>query len=144
MTTPDPKPKPNRRDFLFSAIPAGILGCLGCPTVLGLSVGGDTSPQSFQERSSQNSGMTFEDVYNFAFRDGFIPLAKKMAEAMGEAEFTELLQEAGLERGREAGSAFAASLPDNEFSTFAGTMRNPPPLYGGALTFEMIEDLQGI
>jgi len=142
MTTPNPKPKPSRRDFLFSAVPAGVLGCLGCPSFAGIPLGGDGSPQSqaLQDRSNQNSGMTFEEVYNFSFRDGFIPLAKKMAEAMGKNEFMGVLQEAGFERGKESGVLFAASLPDNEFSTFAGTMRNPPPLYQGALTLEMIED----
>jgi hypothetical protein len=39
-----------------------------------------------------NSGKTYEDVYLFSFRDGFVPLVRKMAEAMGRDEFMGVLQ----------------------------------------------------
>lgn len=140
MATKRPKSDPDRREFLRSAVPAGVLGCLGCPMLSGASLAGRGSGQSLQERAQQNSDMTFEDVYNFAYRDGFIPLAKHMAEVMGEEAFMKVLGEAGMARGREAGAGLAAEMPDNDLSSFAANMRTPPPLYQGALTYEIVED----
>jgi hypothetical protein len=31
-------------------------------------------------------------------------------------------------------------MPDNGLSSFAANMRTPPPLYQGALTYEIVED----
>jgi hypothetical protein len=131
---------PNRREFLAAAVPMGILGCLGCPKLSALALSASDGGQSLQDRAKLDSGMTFEEVYHFAYRDGFIPLAKQMAVSMGQEPFMKVLGEAGLERGREAGAALAASSPNNDLATFAETMRAPPPLYEGALTFEIVED----
>jgi hypothetical protein len=134
------KTDPNRREFLSAAVPVGILGCIGCPKLSALTLSGPAWGQSLQDRAQLNSGMTFEEVYNFAYRDGFIPLAKKMADSMGREQFMEVLGEAGMESGREAGAALAASVPNNDLATFAENLRTPPPLYEGALTFEIVED----
>lgn len=134
------KTDPNRREFIAAAVPIGILGCLGCPKLSALTLSASDRGQSLQDRAKLDSGMTFEEVYNFAYRNGFIPLAKQMAVRMGQDQFMEVLREAGMESGREAGAALAASSPNNDLATFAENLRTPPPLYEGALTFEIVED----
>lgn len=134
------KVNPDRRDFLSAALPLGILGCLGCPKISEHLLAGSEVRQSLQEKAKQDSGMTLEEVYNFAYREGFIPLAKRLAAKMGEEQFMELLGEAAMEGGREAGAAYAAAAPNNDLSTFAQSMRTPAPFIDRALTFEIVED----
>jgi hypothetical protein len=55
------------------------------------------SNPSHKERGAQNSGMTNEQVYNFALKSPIIPILSKVAERIGREKFVEMLREASDE-----------------------------------------------
>jgi len=138
----------DRRNFLRTALPAGALCGLGCPKLSALLQEGTVPGQSLQEKAAQDSGMSYEEVFRFAYQGGFIPIAKKMMESMGRDVFLDLLASAASEAASEGVSesmrALAAADPDqsprNDLSTFADGMRNPDSSYRNALTYEIVED----
>jgi hypothetical protein len=148
LSKPVEKDVPNRRAFLRAVLPAGALCGLGCPKLSALLLEEAGRGQSVQEKAVQDSGMTYEEVFHFAYRGGFIPIAKKMMESMGREVFLDLLasaaSEAASEGVSEAMRELAAAEPDqtprNDLSTFADSMRNLDPFSQHVLSLEIVED----
>jgi hypothetical protein len=84
----------NRRQFLSKLIPAGMLTCMYCPKMFALSNTeiADTNDDQ-NELYKKRSEMSYEEIFNFAFRDFFIPLIKTLSEGYEKEEFLELLKE---------------------------------------------------
>lgn len=135
-----PEDGTDRRDFLKTALPAGVLCAVGCPRLSMALLEGKGTGQSLQEKAAQDSGMSYEEVYIFAYQNGFIPVAKKMMEKMGRDAYLELLSASSSEAVTDLAKATAARLANNDLAAFAGSMKNPDPLFEHALTYEVVED----
>jgi len=84
-----------RRQFLTKGIVAGSTICFGCSYFLTLAKGQDTQvKKSFRERITENSGMSYEQVFNFAFRDVVIPALIGVSENIGRDKLVEMFKEA--------------------------------------------------
>jgi hypothetical protein len=81
-----------RREFLIKAISSCTLCCLAGPKVLGLNNGQMPSLQDDQHKFLCDSGMSFQEVYEFAFRDWYIPAMKNLKEQVGHDQFLEMLK----------------------------------------------------
>ena len=84
----------NRRRFLSKLLPAGMISCLCCPKVLAASQKdhSDVNPNSddpYQERSE----MSYESIFNFAFRDHLIPILKELSTRYPKEEFLEMIKD---------------------------------------------------
>ncbi len=142
MTTHAPKSDPDRRRFLQTALPTGALCCLGCSPLSALTLP-EGAPQEAQQPGIQApSGMTFEDVFDFSYRQGFIPLAKQMAEEMGSDDLIDLLKKAASDAMAIQARNSSLQIPNNDLNTFAEQMRRPDPLYRNALVYEIVEDTE--
>lgn len=137
---PAPEDGTDRRDFLRTALPAGVLCAVGCPRLSKALLEGKGTGQSLQEKAAEDSGMSYEEVYIFAYRNGFIPVAKKMMEKMGRDAYLELLSASSSEAVADLAKATAEMLANNDLAAFAGSMKNPEPLFAHALTYEIVED----
>ena len=83
-----------RRQFLTKGIVAGSTFCFGCSYFLSLAKGQDTQiNKTFKERIAENSGMSYEQVFNFAFRDVVIPALIGVSEKIGRDKFVEMFKE---------------------------------------------------
>ena len=90
----------DRRDFLTSSLSAGL--CLGCGLALATnamaqeSAKKDTPPAASTSRPHQDisgrPGMSYEQVFNFAFRDHSIPYLLALADKVGREELVEMLR----------------------------------------------------
>jgi hypothetical protein len=93
----------DRRDFLARTLPVGL--CLGC----GLALAPDASAQEparqdtppatpadplRKEGGSARPGMSYEQVFNFTFRDHSIPYLLALADKIGRKELVEMLKTA--------------------------------------------------
>jgi hypothetical protein len=97
MNTP---PTIDRRDFLTRSLPAGL--CLGCwfalaPEVLAQEQAKKDKPPAAPTDqlggdTSANSGMSYEQVFNFAFRDHSIPYLLAIADQIGREKLVEMLR----------------------------------------------------
>ena len=89
------KHKRNRRQFLSKLLPASMIPCICCPKML-------TATQKDQLNESLNqddlykerSEMSYESIFNFAFRDYFIPLLKELSIRYQKEEFLDMMKEA--------------------------------------------------
>jgi hypothetical protein len=94
----------DRRDFLAKSLPAGVGLCLGCWLALAktsaqepaqAAAAAPTPPaDAFRAGVAARSGMSHEEVFNFAFRDHAIPLFLTLADTIGREKLVELLKTA--------------------------------------------------
>ena len=85
----------NRRHFLSKLLPAGMISCICCPKMLAAAQKDrpDEIPNlddSYKERSE----MSYESIFNFAFRDHLIPILKELSSRYPKEEFLEMMKEA--------------------------------------------------
>lgn len=73
----------SRREFLLNVFPLGTLLCFGCGTLSAWTAGQE--PQRAAEKKhkfQEDSGMLYERVFNFAFKDDDIPLLQNLAQRL--------------------------------------------------------------
>lgn len=83
-----------RREFLTRALPAGTLFCLGCGPLLAL---GQTQQKPAEEAGKHkflaDSGMSFKEVYDFAYGGNLIPILQFLCAKIGQEKLIEMLKE---------------------------------------------------
>jgi hypothetical protein len=94
---------------------------------------------STKHKFLEGSNMTFQEVFEFAFKS-FIPELHSLAKELGEAQFLEALKKIALESALKDGQTAARQLPRNDFAAFNAWAREPNHFWKHALTFEIVED----
>ena len=121
----------NRRELLTRSICAGSLVCVGSnPLLAALSQENDSETHKFQAKS----GMTYEEVFRFAFVRGYIPIMKVLADRVG----LDVLQKAAYDAAYEG--IKDRPFPKRDIPTIAHTFKNLNPHAKQMLTMEVIED----
>jgi hypothetical protein len=87
----------------------------------------------------ESADMTFQDVFNFAFRR-FAPILHSLARELGEDQVLEALKKVTYESGWQVGQAAARQAPCNDFAAFNAWARDLNHFWRHTLTFETIED----
>ena len=86
----------------------------------------------------EDSNMTFQEVFDFAFKR-LIPVLQGLAQELGEDRFLEALRKVVSERALKAGQDTARQLPSNDLAAFKAA--GEPDHFGKhVLTLEMAED----
>jgi hypothetical protein len=122
----------DRRQLVTSLCAVGSLACLGCNRVLSVEEEKETPPHKFAAKS----GMTFEEVYEFAFARGFIPLLTVLVGQIG----LETIQDAASEAARLRAPEFFKTLATNDLAAWAAMLKEPDPLMDNAITVEIVEE----
>jgi len=138
----------SRREFFSEILPAGSLFCLGCGSLLAcarreekpaVSEEKDAVPTA-QHKFLQDSGMSLEQVYNFAFKEHYIPIMQALENEIGKDEFIETLKRAGSESAQKQGHNLAQSLPKNDLASFADASVKEVDFYKHVSTYEIVEE----
>ena len=87
----------------------------------------------------ENSNMTFQEVFDFAFKK-LIPVLQGLAKELGEDHFLEAPKKVAFESALKAGQAAARKLPCNDFAAFTGSGSEPSHFAEHVLTREAVED----
>ena len=83
----------NRRQFLSKGVAGCTSLCLGCSYLGYLArAQGAQKDKSFEATISENSGMSLEHVYNFAFRDTLAPVLIALSRQVGREKLVEMLK----------------------------------------------------
>jgi hypothetical protein len=82
------------------------------------------------------SGMSFEEVFQFAYARSFIPTMKNLAERVG----MDVIQDTACETAGQVIEGIAASLPDRSLSAWARMIKEPDEIMRHALSFDIVED----
>ena len=93
-----------------------------------------------KHKFTDDSGMTFEEVSELAFRTHLIPLLQGLAEELSDQDFIEILERAGLRSGSRRGVDHAKNLGNDDFATFTGVMRDPDRFIKHVITYDVVED----
>lgn len=104
-----------RRLFITRSFAAGTSMCFGCSHLFSIVNTQEVKAvRTFQENISQNSGMSYEQVYNFAYRNLLIPQLKALSNQIGHDNFVEMLKKATEEVYSDPNTMknFYANLPD--------------------------------
>ncbi len=132
-----------RRKFLQSVLPGGAMLCLGCSGLMAYS-GRDKTAFPFLQKNKflEDSGLTIEQVFQFAYRDNFIPLMLAMAEDMGRDSLITRLETASAAMITAQMAEMTKDLPTRDFAmlkTFSEEMIKTFP-YNKALVYEITKD----
>ena len=84
-----------RRHFISRTCAAGTSLCFGCSYFFSLVNGQDVKiSEPTQDKYALNSGMSYEQVFNFAYRDFFVPQLIAASKQIGREKFIEILKSA--------------------------------------------------
>ena len=89
---------------------------------------------------AQDSGLSFQEVYQFAFQRFFVPLMQRLEVELGEERFIELLQHAACEVTAQEGRRSAESAPCNDLGAFTQVLRDPDRFHRHVLAYEVVQD----
>lgn len=123
----------SRRE-LFSILPAGAAGCFGCLGAARCNAQAQPPAQSWTEESD----MSWVEIFRFAFQQNYIPTMKALAARIGNKKLVGMLQEITSESARRGMAGRPAGARD--FATWVAGMKSPPPLFQHALVYEIVED----
>jgi hypothetical protein len=109
----------SRRHFLQNILPVGATLCLGSRSLFAGTWSKDECQGTPEKHKIlEDSAMTFTDVFQFAFRNYYIPCLKSIADALGHREFIELLKKVNSESVAQSARERSKSLPKNDFATY--------------------------
>ncbi len=137
----------SRRQFFSEILPAGSLLCIGCGSLLSCArpeekpaVSEEKGPvPAAKHKFLEDSGMSFEEVFDFAFKEFYIPIMKNLANEIGKDEFIKTLKKARSELGKKEGQDMAKSLGKNDPAALAAAMKEND-LYNNVLTYDIVEE----
>ena len=137
----------SRRQFFSKILPAGSLLCIGCGHLLSCArpeekaavPEEDTAVPAAKHKFLEDSGMSFEEVYNFAFKEFYIPIMKNLANEIGKDEFIEMLKRARSELSKQEGQNLAKSLGKNDIASLAAFLKDNV-FSNNAFTDEIVEE----
>ena len=133
-----------RREFLRALLPTGALVCLGGPFLAPAQekekAKPSVQPLAMKHKFLVGADVTFEDMFNFAYRDSFIPLMLVLAKAGGREKFVEILKKGSSEAASLGIQNAAKSLPKRDLAAFVTPLKSPDHFWKHVLTFSVVED----
>jgi hypothetical protein len=123
------------RRTLFSILPAGAFGCLGCARAAACA---QPSQAALTLHSwTEKADVTWEEVFRFAYQKDLIPVLKELKAQLGGEEFVGMLRRASDEVVRKKTAGRPPAVRD--LVNFAAGMKNMPPVIQHALEAEIVE-----
>jgi hypothetical protein len=108
----------SRRQFFSKILPVGTLCCFGCSACFA------SAKSEKKHKFLEDSGMSFQQVFDFAFKEFYIPLMQSFANEIGKDEFIETLKKARSELSKQEGQNLAKSLGKNDMASLAAFLKD--------------------
>ena len=131
----------SRRAFCAKILVGSAVSCIGCTRLVETlsSSGGQTVPAA-TARFSEDSKMSFKEVYEFAFRDRLIPVMLAICAEMGRDKAVEMLTRVNDERAAKEAQDWAREIGKNDFESWIADQRNPDYFASHIRTSVIVED----
>ena len=103
-----------RRQFFAKSCSIGTSLCFGCSQFFALANAQESETErQYLDKIAKNSGMSYEQVFNFAYRDLLIPQLIEISNQVGRSKFIEILMTAtdNVYSQREKVKRFYANMP---------------------------------
>ncbi len=113
----------SRRSFLFNTISTGAFLCLGCKSALADGYQNKINEtQQDKHTFKTDSGMTYQQVFNFAFKNWYIRYLRGMEDELGKEDMIQMLERVGDKLYSQSAESLFTSIKtrtvDNLISTF--------------------------
>lgn len=122
----------NRRSFLVGS----LSGCVGCTALLKAQ-----SPAS-KHKFLKDSEMSFQQVYEFAYSRGLIPVMQELSAELGKEELLEMLKKAASKAAAEQTKRQAKELPNNDLSAWTTPLKNPDHFWENVLSWSIVGETE--
>jgi len=130
----------SRRQFLKNVLPVGTMFCLGCSNLFALSqVNEQSEVKTAKHKFMEDSGMSYKEVHELAFRRVLIPILQNLANSTGKDELIEMLMKASSEASVHRGENWAKNVPESDLSTFTANFKKPSRFWEHTCTYEILE-----
>ena len=130
----------SRRQFLLNILPAGTMLYLGCSNLFALPISADNQKASAEKHKFlEDSGMSYKQVHELAFRRLLIPILQNLANSTGKDELIEMLMKASSEASVKRGENWAKRVPESDLSTFTANFKKPSRFWEHTCTYEILE-----
>jgi len=133
----------SRRQFLQNVFPAGAIFCFGCRDLLALrNAKGKQEIAGKKHKFLEDSGMTLEEVFKFAYQENSIPLMQSLAKEIGKENFIKMLKKVSSENAAQMMTNMTQTLPKKDFDAFTDFLKNilNAPPYKNALVYEIVKE----
>jgi hypothetical protein len=131
----------NRREFLKNALPVGTLFCLGCSSLFALPNTDDKQQTATEKHPfAQNTGMTIEETYRFAFQHGRIGQLKWLAKEIGKEKFVEMLKQYAVEETKLVMTKVVQNMRKRDLGMMKIMKKNMSIPYNFSQVTEIVED----
>lgn len=133
----------SRREFLLNVLPVGTLFCLGCGKLSSWTAMQQAQITAEKKHKFQeDSGMSFQEVFNFAYRD-HIEMMRFLTKEIGQDRFMEMLKREGDEWAKQDAQKQLKTLGANDFATFRADFREKPSrFWEHVITSSIVEDTE--
>ena len=131
----------SRREFLLNILPAGTLFCFGCGNLSAwIAVQEAQKADERKHKFQEDSGMSFEEVFKFAYRD-HIEWMQFLAKEVGQDTFMGMLKRGGEEWAKREAQKELEKRGAFDFATFRAEFRKKPDrFWEHVITSVIVED----
>jgi hypothetical protein len=130
--------KNDRREFLKKTFSSCAFCCFASPIVF---ANGRINPvDNIQKHKFElNSGMSMQEVYNFAYKGSYIPAMKNLMKQIGKEKFLDMLKTSS-EMLHVTGKDAAINYNERTLTAFSNNMKKGCENYKDRLTYEVLTD----
>lgn len=84
--------KNDRREFIFKTFSSCAFCCFAAPIAFASDIKLNSTTSNKKHKFQSDSGMTFQEVFDFAYKNRYIPVMKNLMYQIGHEKFIELLK----------------------------------------------------
>ena len=131
----------SRRSFCVKLLVASVAGSIGCTKL------GERSPSNAVRTVqpgigafSEDSKISFKQVYEYAYRDRLIPLMLGICAEMGRERALEMLKKVGADKAVKEAQDWAKETGKNDLESWIADQRSPDYFTSHVRAFTIVED----
>jgi len=132
----------NRRDFLLKVVSSCAFCGLAAPNLLAAAIRMNDPAASPEDKFLNPANMNCQDVYNFAYRDNYIPAMKNLSKLMGRDKLLSMLKESSSMVNEAVIKYWESTYPERTLKNWVkdSELMFGNDLYKNALTFEVVNN----
>ena len=135
----DSIPQHNRRQFILKTFSSCALCCLATSSVFASSNKLSLAEKDKEHKFLLDSEMTLKEVYNFAYKQWYIPAMKNLMAQIGKEKFIELLKKSS-EMLYESNKESEINYNERTLLVWSNNIKEACKNWSDRLTFEILND----
>ena len=135
--------KKGRRDFILKSFSSCALCCFAAPNLFGSDKKLHPIASDQQHKFQSDSGMTMQQVYNFAYKQWYIPAMKNLMKQIGKEKFLEMMKTSS-EMSQLPDENADINYDERTLSVWSTNIVEGCENWSDRLTFEVLNNSQNV